>query len=313
MKLSIFRISLIILIILTFASVIFAWQIFQLQTHAYNPKFIDTSPLGNKLSSYFYFLNTNNAKLYYLIRQHKLTLESTNDPVLKNFYSNWKWRRSNNPIRYQSLPRSAWTQIEYDGTVKKNYLLFWQNARPRMREFYKQNLAPINVAYPVVHFRCSDSPFHKHVQYHLTKAKTVHWMAQQIKDRGFDQIIMLSCNAHRSLDDNSCATYINYYANIFTANGIKVTTQCNSILTDFSMMVQSPLLVALNSSSYSFMAGIAKEPQDFISCNMGYENDGNYLLQNEADWIMSNDMPLLHRQISDYHNTAEVLEKLSKD
>ena len=135
-------------------------------------------------------------------------------------------------------------------------------------------------------------------------------MAEQIKSRGYDKLIILSCNNHRTLDQSSCAKYIEFYSELFSKFDIKVETQCNSILKDFALMVYSPLLVSLNASSYSFMAGIAKNPQDYISCNMGLENQGKYVLQENVDWVLDNRAPLLHKDVKDYNNTDEVIALL---
>lgn len=270
------------------------------------------SGLGNKLCSYFYFLNINPEP--YLVAEHMHDIDSTINNELLNFYKTWQWEPKKKLINYKTEVRAVWHSLYDDGSTKTDFLKFWQTIRPQIKKFYYDNIEPIDIKVPVVHFRCSDSPFNKHRQYHMTKASTIKWMAETIKERGYKDIILLCCNQHFSQDRDSCSKYIRFYSKIFNNAGINVTAQCNSILHDFAMMVYTPLLVSLNTSSLSFIAGVAKDPQDYISCNMGLEKpNGEYILQTQADWILSYDKPLLHRNVVDYNNTRDVIKKLSKN
>jgi hypothetical protein len=268
-----------------------------------------TNSLGNRLSEYFYFTNTKFASEQKLIKEQARNARNKKSE-LRAFYKTLDWVRQKTLIDYQSEPRSAWNQIDENGHKKNNYLLYWQTIRPLIHTVYEKNIIDLKPQYPVVHFRCSDAPFIKHGYYHLTKSKSVQWMAQKIKERGFSKVTVLSCNAHLRQDKNSCAKYVNFYADIFKSSGIEVEFQCNSIVQDFSMMIYSPLLVSLNASSFSFMAGISKKPQDYISCNMGIESNNGYLRQTDADWILDHEEPLLHENVDDYNNVDDVLRKL---
>lgn len=269
------------------------------------------TPMGNKLVSYFYYINTHTNE--YLIEEHKNDMRILKNSALSEFYSKLQWQPQDNVINFKSEPRAAWQQLNQDGTHKENFLEFWQTVRLQSRKLYHSNITYNSIEVPVVHFRCSDSPFNKHNRYHMTKASTVQWMAEQIRKRGFTELIILNCNDHGSLDQNSCAKYVNFYTQIFNESGISVSEQCNSVIQDFAMMVYTPLLVTLNASSLSFMAGISKDPQDYISCNMGLEKtDGEYVLQTQADWILSNDKPILHKDVADYNDTEDVIKRLLK-
>lgn len=269
----------------------------------------DYNALGNKLVSYFYSINTNtNNHLREIHLQH---INQASDTELYDFYRQWKWEPRTKKIEYNSEAVAAWHSVNDDGSAKNNYLEFWQTVRPQTKSLYNIGIEDPGVVMPVVHFRCSDSPFNKHRQYHLTKASTVQWMAEKIRERGYSQVILLNCNQHHSQDRNSCAKYAGYYSKIFNDYGITVNEQCNSLINDFALMVYTPLLISLNSSSLSFIAGIAKDPRDYISCNMGVEQaSGNYVLQSKADWILSVEAPLLHVQVPDYNDAEDVINKL---
>lgn len=280
------------------------------QQNSLHKRFISTSPFGNVLSEYFYYISQlcdNDALI------HRSNISFTYDPDVRNFYESLNWRLKVDPVDYQSDPRATWNQVNMDGSLKPNFLKYWQNIRPVMREVFEATLPAIEVQYPVLHFRCSDSPFNKHNQYHMTKGSSIAWMAKQIKNRGYDRVTLLSCNQHRSLDQNSCQKYIDFYAEIFNNEGVSVEVQCNNIIQDFAMMVYSPILVTINASSFSFMAGISKDPHNYISCNMGIEINDRYYLQSEADWILDPQQPLLHKYVTDYNDTQDVINKLKND
>jgi hypothetical protein len=269
-----------------------------------------TNALGNRLAGYFYFTNTAECSDKKLAKECRCNAKAKN-LELKNFYNKLNCKRQNKIIDYKSEPESSWHSLNDDGSQKLNYLKFWQTIRPEIQEIYQKNIKKSAMLYPVVHFRCSDTPFMKHLHYHLTKTSTVVWMIEKIKERGFSKIILLNCSGHRN-SANNCTTYVDFYIDLFKSHDLEVELQCNSIFEDFTLMFYSPLLVSLNTSSFSFMAGIAKDPQDYISCNMGLEIDGQYFLQTQADWILDSSVPLLHKDVKDYNNSSDVIEKLQK-
>jgi len=272
---------------------------------------VRTNALGNRLSEYFYFTNTARASDRKLKREKSCNAK-TLDHELNNFYSKLNWVRQDTLIDYKSNPEAEWSQLD-DASAKPNFLAYWQTIRPQARSLYERNIRDPGSIYPVIHFRCSDIPFVRHYHYHLIKASSARWMTEKIKERGFDKVVFLNCHRHNNLDvHGSCAKYVNFYLNLFRASGIEVETQCNTIFKDFALMVYSPLLVSLSPSSFAFMAGISKDPQDYMSCNMGIEINGQYFEQTSADWILAPAAPLLHKDIEDYHNAEEVVDKLSK-
>lgn len=270
----------------------------------------DPYPLGNTLAKYFYDINGVSVVEYDVNELFMVDVENVTGFKLKKFCKEIDWSLKGSPIAYQSDGSSSWNQLNRDGSAKENYLNYWQATRTLANKFYADNIDKMYINDPVIHFRCSDIPFIKHRQYHMTKAASVRWMADQVKSRGYDKVILLSCNSHHGLDSDSCAKYIDFYTGLLEQSGIAVTRQCKSIYYDFATMVNSPLLVSLNSSSYSFMAGIAKDPANYISCNMGIEVEGVYYLQTEADWVLDVNPPLLHKDVSSYHDVTDVIRKL---
>lgn len=268
---------------------------------------VEVTPLGGVLSTYFYHKHaaTNDLQPHF-----KSQVDSVTDYKLKKFYKKLAWEPKQTLIDYNSDVDTTWQLYDHSGVAKTNYLEYWQAVRPAMRDFYSQTIAPINVAAPVVHFRCSDSPCNRYPLYHLTKASTVEWMADIVKQRGYNKVILLFCNKHRRFKNNRCGDFVKFYEQIFNKAGIRVERQCHDVYQDFALMFYTPLLISLNQSNYSFMAGIAKDPNNYITSNLGREFDGKYLPHDRADWIMDSRMPLLHKEIANYQDVKEVLSKL---
>lgn len=277
------------------------------ESNALHKSFGYTNSMGNILQAYFYTTNTP-YKDDPINHRKKATIATEFE--LKRLYNRLHWYRQYNHIDYKSNTDSAWHQINPDNTVKENYLTFWQSTRPLMQKTYNAYIKPIDIDHPVVHFRCSDSPFNKNDKYHLPKVATVQWMAEQVKNRGYNKVTILCCNQHYRMDKNSCGKYAEFYGQVFKDAGIDYSVECNSILKDFALMYYSPLLISLNQSSYSFMAGVAKDPKSWISCNMGIEREYGYVLQRDVDWILDQMEPLLHRDVTDYNDTKDVISKL---
>jgi len=270
-------------------------------------KKVEVSPLGSMLSAYFYNTYASKEDVFSTYANH---LQSVTDPELKQFYQKFDWRIKNTAVNYTSDFDKTWQQYDADGSTKDHYLEYWQAIRPAIKQFYNDTIPQVEISYPVVHFRCSDAPFVIHPQYHLTKAASARWMAEQVKNKGFDKIVILACNKHRKVKNNSCSDFLAFYTQIFQDSGLKVEKQCNSVFKDFALMVHSPLLVSLNASSFSFMAGISKDPTTYISCNFGRESTDTYLLQTQADWLLDQNEPLLHKNVKDYKNVKDILTKL---
>ncbi len=267
------------------------------------------SPHGNILATYFYCKQG-------LCKRHIKNswikfISEVKDPELQKFYAALDWEDHNLPAKYKfDEPTAVWTPFDKKGAEVPYFLEYWQTMRPIIKAFYKQNLPIQQVNVPVVHFRCADAPFIRHPCYHLTKASTVDWMAEKIIERGYDEVILLSCNKHQSKLINNCGAFADFYTQVFSEHGIKVTRKCGKVLQDFATMYYAPILISLNSSSYSFMAGIAKDPHNYITSNMGVESGGIYKKQVQADWLFASEQPLMHCEVNDYSNTTEVTTKL---
>jgi hypothetical protein len=275
----------------------------------YKPK-----ALGNRLIENFYLTASSMSNLEELNQRCECDKLISNGKFRK-FYKNLAWERKDHLIAYNSSAESAWNQIDENGNEKANYLEFWQTMRPVVKDFYQKNIKSIKIEYPIVHFRCSDAPLVRNPDMHLVKVASVKWMADKIKERGYSKVIMLSCNGFRRIGKESqkaCDSYTEFYVETLKSYGIEVEVQCNDTFKDLALMIYSPLLVSLNASSFAFIAGVSKDPQNYIACNMGSERNGQYSMQTAADWILDHNAPLLHKDVKDYYDTDSVIKQLQE-
>ena len=54
------------------------------------------------------------------------------------------------------------------------------------------------------------------------------------------------------------------------------------------------------------MAGISKDPINYMSNNMGEEINNEFIKQTEGDWIYSSYEPILHKDIKNYYDINEL-------
>lgn len=270
----------------------------------------EVTPLGSVMSAYFYNKHT---KGYHVYATYALHIKRVTDFKLKKFYKTLDWSSKGTIVDFKSDIDKTWQLYNQKGKPKENYLQYWQTVRPFTQKFYDEKIPKMKVNHPIVHFRCSDAPFVTHPLYHLSKRNSVQWMIDKIKAQGYQEVTILSCNRHRRVKNNTCGLYLKYYTQLFTDSEVKVKTECHDVFTDFTLMVNAPVLVSLNPSSFGFMAGIAKEPSKYISCNLGTEFNNSYLLQDQADWLMAPYQPLLHSEVIDYKDAKKVISQLTNN
>jgi len=229
-----------------------------------------------------------------------------------------------------------WSLTRWPQDIKQYYMPFWSGNRQILNRFYSTVLTKTNVELPVIHFRCSDIPFNRHISYHIPKKNMIVWVANILKEKKMNQAIFLTCNKHLSSSNEKqlCSKFKDIYIELFKNEGITLILSCNDVRTDLATMFYSPLLISLNNSSFAFAIGISKPPDQFITSNLGEESfnleqrnhenlregkhavhfgqRNRYLLndQNIFDWRYFHEPPLLHRDVKDYHDLYEVRNKI---
>jgi hypothetical protein len=270
------------------------------------------SNLGNILSDYFYNKYANNKIINISISDNNVK-DLYNAIVMNDKYINYT---SNYNFAYGD--KDKYDSNKWHSLGREGFMNFWKEIRPIVKNVYDVTAPDIykNVKYPVIHFRCSDSPFNRHNDYHIPKLSTIKWISTILKQRNINKVIFLSCSGHRTIHECDkpnkiiCNKLSYFYMDLFEDYGIKCIPHCGPIIDDFFMMIYSPLLISLNSSSFSFIAGISKHPNDYISCDMGTEKRGIYYKDKKVDWLMDKNTPILNKNVVNYYDLDEIVNKI---
>jgi hypothetical protein len=161
-----------------------------------------------------------------------------------------------------------------------------------------------------IHFRCSDIPFIRHKQYHLQKYSYFKKCLEDVSYMDYKKIKLVSCNFHRSSDENvkACGKYIDSLVDYLTGLGYMVEIQCTSNVEDFATLFYSPVTISTG-GSYSFMSGYFG--------NGVFMAEGHYIDDVEfpdskctdCEWL-KNGHCLRHMEVDDYYDTDKVISLL---
>ena len=179
---------------------------------------------------------------------------------------------------------ALWSRTRWSQDIKQYYMPFWSVNSQILNRFYSTVFTKTNVELPVIHFRCSDIPFNRHIAYHIPKKNMIVWVANILKEKKMNQAIFLTCNKHLSSSNQKqlCSKIKDIYIELFKNEGIALIPTCNDVRTDLETMFYSPLLISLNNSSFAFAIGISKPPDQFITSNLGEELCEKYKGKNRS-------------------------------
>lgn len=169
-----------------------------------------------------------------------------------------------------------------------------------------------NVLYPVIHFRCADTPFIRHPRYHFQKYEFYKTALNKIKNDkniSYDKVILLSCTSHNSNDKNKtcCNTYSNSLSSYLKYINYNSIIECKTYVEDFATLFYAPAVISIG-SSYSFMSGFFGNGI-FISGGHLEEIDDTHKCTSCDDWLLTN-YDIKHKNIDDYYDTYNVIAKL---
>jgi len=248
--------------------------------------------IGNQLSTYFreMALAWNNGETY--ITNH-------NDD---EFYRNLP-KKIDPPPDFPGIPDSIkagdnWT------CDREDTLQLWNIMKPYIHKILDDTLEKsglkIEQNVPVIHFRCADTPFIRHPEYHLHKYS---FYKKALK--GYSEVDIVSCNTHLASenDQKTCKKYIEYIKGELAP--IKVNLVCGSINQDFARMFYAPLCISTG-SSMSFFAGYFGKGT-FIT-------GGNYNEEKKTKCLICDigTHELLHSEVADYYDVDTVHQQLKQ-
>ena len=151
-------------------------------------------------------------------------------------------------------------------------------------------------AYPIIHFRCADTPFIKSGFYYLQKYE---YFKKILRQYSYNNVTILSCTDHLSNEKNreTCQGYVKLLKN--ELKDFNPLIKCGTNVDDFVSMFYAPLVISTQ-SSFSFMSGyfgngIYIEPNTMIDNKECSDCESQYKGYNVP-----------HTEVEDYHNIEDV-------
>ena len=304
----IFVLILIVLLFITFCK---SWGLY-IQEGATNIN----SNIGNVLSQYFHHL------IISILKKEDFNYTLPDEDFLNRFPSYLPYTFDDVRVKLlengidknyfetvQTLDVSTWCLK--DNKSEKMWLIM----KPLVQKIYDAafNKTDVNtqVEYPVIHFRCADTPFVRHEQYHFQKyafyKKALDNITKKIKK--YDKVIISYCNTHLSDKQNQhkCDVYVNSLVDYLKSIGYDSILKCQTNLDDFAMMYYAPALISPG-SSYSFMSGFFGRGL-FISA--GHQEENRPEFEGIGDWLYKG-YNVMHSEVPDYYDSDKVIKILSK-
>lgn len=273
--------------------------------------------IGNYLSNYFYYLGLS------ILEKKNFKFEVGNENFIKNLPSFIKY---NHDEIYNKFKTNGITLNIFKTKLKSSYSIwfiydnlhynFWLCMKDLIYKildetFIKSNLKK-QVDYPVIHFRCADTPFGRHDQYHFQKYNFYKEILIKIKiqtKKNYKKLILLSCSFHRSDDSikQACEKYTNSLSDYLKSINYEPMIECNKNIEDFATLFYAPVVIS-SGSSFSFMSG-------FFGKGIFYS--GGHIDEHVVvpgctqcnNWLFTN-YEVKHSDIDDYYDTKTVISIL---
>ena len=148
----------------------------------------------------------------------------------------------------------------------------------------------------IIHFRCADTPFIKHVSYLLQR---YGFFKEGLKDVA-DTITLMNCSAHRSgkEDQEACSRYVDLLTKYLNSLGYTVESQCKTNVEDFADLFQAKRVISTG-GSFSFMSG-------FFGKGIFKTTEHSTCDSPECESIFIRGYNIPHEQVESYHDTDQV-------
>jgi hypothetical protein len=299
--------------------------------------------IGNYLSSYFYYLGLS------ILQKKNFVFKTKDVKFIQNLPSFINYKNNNiynHDTIYNELHKKGislnvfiekFTYPEELWFIKNNLIYnFWLCMKDIVHKIIDNSLIKSNlkkkVEYPVIHFRCSDTPFVRHPQYHFQKYTFYKEALNKINletNKNYNKVLLISCSFHKSdkYIKESCDIYTKSLADYLKSIDYDSIIQCHTNIEDFATLFYAPAVISIG-SSFSFMSGFFGKGV-FISGghleeNMDYyyDYDTDIIKKEEhctiCDKWLINKYDIKHRLIDknnskkviDYYDTEKVIKIL---
>lgn len=186
---------------------------------------------------------------------------------------------------------------------KKQWIFnMWNTLRPIIHKIIDDALKDsglhVESKYPIIHFRCADTPFVKHPEYFFQKYAFFKTALDNYKDNN-KRVILMSNSTHLSenKEQEACSKYTNMLKKYIQSIGYECTIQSKTNVEDFADLFYAPYVISTG-SSFSFMAGFFGKGT-FISTEHCSENDRCDVNAN----VFIKGFNIHHSKINSYYDT----------
>jgi hypothetical protein len=164
------------------------------------------------------------------------------------------------------------------------------------------------VSVPVIHFRCADTPFIKHVHYHFQKYKFFTEILRKYPQ--YSEVILLSYTKHNTgnNEQDACAEYANSLKTHLEKNGYNVTIKSDSDGEDFATIFYSPVIIS-TSTSFSAMSGLFSDGDYYQT----YPTNDVTNATDTRIFMYPNSYNLNHDDVPDYFDVPNVIKLLKSE
>jgi hypothetical protein len=259
--------------------------------------------IGNVLSDYYY-------KYVISILKKKDFIYSNKKNFIKNFPNHIKWDENifkkfiEHNINLNDIkninPEGFWSVQNYK--IQQIHNIMKPTIHKIFDNVFKNLKLNKEIKYPIIHFRCADTPFIKHSLYYFQRYEYFDKSLKDIENKigKITDITILACSDHLSNENNkkTCNTYSNKLKEYLKDYNIHL--KCNSDVDDFVSMFYAPAVIS-TISSYSFMSGFFGSGI-YIQPNT-MRNNIEVCLNCNNDYKGYN---ITHDKVKDYHNVDEV-------
>jgi hypothetical protein len=265
--------------------------------------------IGNNLSHYYYkyFISILKKEDFNYINE---SLFGSNKEVKNknHFIDSLPKRIEFNETIYNLLKKD---NIQYDDYKDVMSVAFWMTEskekekihfimKPFMHKIFDETYKKLQLnkttPYPIIHFRCADTPFIKSGFYYLQKYE---YFKKILRQYSYNNVTILSCTDHLSNERNkkTCEKYVELLKN--ELKDFNPIVKCGTNVDDFVSMFYAPLVISTQ-SSFSFMSGyfgnaIYIEPNTMIDNMECSDCESAYKGYN-----------IPHSEVDDYHNVEDV-------
>ncbi len=268
-----------------------------------------TENIGNYLCSYFYHYVVsvlNKSDFNYNI--------NSNSDIIKYLPTTISY----NPEIYSQLKESGITSEMVKSVCDVCIWYCDDNWKIKMWEILKPTINQIlddalqksglkrTIHYPIIHFRCADTPFIKHPQYFFQNYKFFKAALDKLESK---HVIIMANTKHDTGNEQqeSCTTYAYKLRDYITSLGYQATIETRTNIEDFSDLFYAPAVISTG-SSFSFMSGFFGNGI-FITTEHCKENDKCNVKHEK----FINGYNIKHSNIESYHDIDSVYSFLTSE